>query len=119
MGFAAGLLGIGGGPIAVPLLQWICHLPLRQAIAASSAVMCLTSLLGAVLKNLSLDQVTEANGNVHHLTESLLLAACLAPTAMVGALVGAGLTHTLPVRLVRLAFILLMVWASAQMLGIM
>lgn len=119
MGFAAGLLGIGGGPIAVPLLQRICHLPLRQAIAASSAVMCLTSLLGAVLKNVSLNQVTEANGNVHHLTDSLLLAACLAPTAMVGALVGAGLTHTLPVRLVRLAFILLMVWASAQMLGIM
>jgi uncharacterized membrane protein YfcA len=118
MGFAAGLLGIGGGPIAVPLLQRICHLPLRQAIASSSAVMCLTSLLGAVIKNLSLGQVTEANGNVHHLAESLLLAACLAPTAMVGALIGAGLTHTLPLPLVRLAFILLMVWASAQMLGI-
>ena len=49
---------------------------------------------------------------------SLLVAACLAPTAAFGAFVGAGLTHALPVRWVRVAFILLMVWASANMLGV-
>ena len=50
--------------------------------------------------------------------ESLLLAVGLAPTAMVGALIGAGLTHKLPVRWVRLAFILLMVWATVHMLDL-
>ncbi len=112
MGLAAGLLGIGGGPVAVPMLQRVCNLPLRQAIAASSAVMCLTAIVGAARKNATL---------VHHsldLNESLWLAVCLAPTATIGALIGAGLTHALPLRWVRLAFILLMSWASARMLGL-
>jgi uncharacterized membrane protein YfcA len=37
---------------------------------------------------------------------------------VLGALIGAWLTHHLPVRWVRLAFTLLMVWASLDMLGI-
>ncbi|MCH7572184.1 MAG: sulfite exporter TauE/SafE family protein [Planctomycetes bacterium] len=113
-GFCAGLLGIGGGPVANPLLQRICRLPLRQTIATSSAVMCLTALVGAARKNMTLADLTPALS----IKESLLVAACLAPTAAIGALVGAGLTHALPVRWVRVAFILLMVWASANMLGV-
>ena len=116
MGYLAGLLGIGGGAIAVPLLQRVCRLPLRQAIASSSAVMCLTAVFGAVYKNATLSNVAAPEALT--VTESLLLAACLAPTAVVGALVGAGLTHRLPLKWVRLAFILLMIWASAHMLGL-
>ncbi len=118
MGLLAGLLGIGGGPVAVPLLQRVCHLPLRQAIASSSAVMCITAGVGALRKNITLAHLPEPNGGIL-LADSLTLAACLAPTAMLGALIGAGLTHTLPMRWVRLAFILLMVWASANMLGVL
>ncbi len=118
MGLAAGLLGIGGGPVAVPMLQRVCNLPLRQAIAASSAVMCLTAIVGAVRKNATLETLTDTAGNPLLLQDSLLVAVCLAPTAMVGALIGAGLTHALPLRWVRLAFILLMSWASAKMLGL-
>lgn len=117
MGFAAGLLGIGGGAIAVPLLQRICHLPLRQAIASSSAVMCLTAVFGAIYKNASLEPAAGANGPLF--ADSLLLAACLAPTATVGALFGADLTHRLPLAWVRLAFVLLMIWACVQMLGLL
>ncbi len=51
--------------------------------------------------------------------ESLLLAACLVPTAMIGALIGARLTHKLPIKLLRIAFILLMIWASVNMLGLL
>ena len=53
-----------------------------------------------------------------HLQDSLILAAYLAPTATIGALIGARLTHTLPLRWVRLAFVLLIVWASLSMLGV-
>ena len=118
MGFVAGLLGIGGGPVANPLLQGVCRLPLRQTIATSSAVMCLTALVGSARKNLTLADLTDATGTALSIKESLLVAACLAPTAAIGAFVGAGLTHALPVRWVRVAFILLMVWASANMLGV-
>jgi uncharacterized membrane protein YfcA len=114
MGLAAGLLGIGGGPVAIPLLQRLSHLPLRQAIATSSAVMVLTATVGAARKNLTLAQVTD-----EPLRECLLTATCLAPTALIGALIGAWLTHHLPVRWVRVAFTLLMVWASLDMLGVL
>jgi uncharacterized membrane protein YfcA len=114
MGLAAGLLGIGGGPVAIPLLQRLSHLPLRQAIATSSAVMVLTATVGAARKNLTLARVTD-----EPLRECLLTATCLAPTALIGALIGAWLTHHLPVRWVRVAFTLLMVWASLDMLGVL
>jgi uncharacterized membrane protein YfcA len=114
MGLAAGLLGIGGGPVAIPLLQRLSHLPLRQSIATSSAVMVLTAAVGAARKNLTLAHVTD-----EPVAESLLTAACLAPTALLGALIGAWLTHHLPVRWVRVAFILLMIWASLDMLGVL
>ncbi|MHC4318503.1 MAG: sulfite exporter TauE/SafE family protein [Planctomycetota bacterium] len=120
MGLLAGLLGIGGGLIAVPLLQRVCGLPLRQSIATSSAAMCLTSIFGAFRKNATLARLTDAAGNPLDLPlqESLLIAACLIPTAMIGALIGAGLVHSLALRWVRVAFILLMGWASVKMLGI-
>jgi uncharacterized membrane protein YfcA len=112
MGFAAGLLGIGAGIIAVPLLQRLCRLPLRQAIATSAAAMCLTAIVGAVLKNATLWE--------HDLSmsDSLMIAACLIPTAIAGSYLGAGLTHSLPLQWVRVAFLLLTAWASLDMLGV-
>lgn len=120
MGFMSGLLGIGGGPITVPLLQRLGKLPLRQCIAVSAAVMCLTATIGAWRKNATLEGLTDAAGHALNLSlqESLLIAVCLAPTAVIGALLGARLTHTLPLRFLRLAFILLMTWVSVNMLGL-
>jgi uncharacterized membrane protein YfcA len=115
-GFAAGLLGIGGGIIAVPLFQRLCHLPLRRSIAASAAVMCVTSMLGAVRKNLALSDLTDLAGVHLDPMQSLLIAACLAPTAIIGGVYGAGLTHSLPLRWVRLAFVILLAVASVRFL---
>ena len=119
MGFAAGLLGIGGGPIAVPMLQRICRLPLRTSIATATAVMCVTAAIGAWRKNAGLSELLESSATPDPLGESLLLAMCLVPTAMIGALIGARLTHKLPIKLLRIAFILLMIWASLNMLGLL
>jgi uncharacterized membrane protein YfcA len=120
MGFAAGLLGIGGGGIAVPLLQRICNLPLRQCIATSTAVMCLTAVIGAVRKNMTLATLAEsASGSGMTLQDSLTIAACLAPTAVIGGLLGAGATHKLPLYWVRVAFVVLMCWAALNMLGLL
>ncbi len=118
MGLAAGLLGIGGGPVAIPLLQSLSHLPLRQAIASTSAVMVITAAVGAFRKNMALGSIGPAAGGPLDWHESLGLAVWLAPTAVAGALLGAKLTHVLPIRWVRLAFILLMVWATVEMLGL-
>ncbi len=118
MGFSAGLLGIGGGIIAVPLMQRFARLPLRQCIGTSAAVMCLTSVVGAATKNRALSGLVDSDGISLQLTydESLILAICLAPTAILGGFLGGGLTHRLPIRWIRVAFILLLSVACVRFL---
>jgi len=116
-GFCAGLLGIGGGIITVPLLHRVCRMPFRQCIATSAALMCMTALIGAFFKNRALGDMA-VNGVNSAVSESLILAACFLPTAILGGMLGAKFTHRLPLRWLRVAFILLLGWASWQMLGI-
>jgi hypothetical protein len=118
MGFVGGVLGIGGGLVAVPLLQRLAHLPLRQSIATSAAVMCVTAVLGAIHKNATLAQHVDAAGEALRVQDGLVMVLCLAPTAILGSLLGARLTHGLPVRWVRLAFVVLLTYAAARMLGL-
>jgi uncharacterized membrane protein YfcA len=113
----AGLLGIGGGIIAVPLLQRICKLPLRQCIATTAAMMVITATIGSIRKNYSLAHLHEVPPDSWK--DSLMIAAFLAPTAMLGGLMGGKFTHVLPLTWVRVAFILLMSWASLNMLGVL
>lgn len=118
MGFAAGLLGIGGGAIAVPLFQKIANLPLRRCIATSAAVMCITALPGAVTKNLTLHAIPADPDLALRPEVSLSIAALLIPTAILGGYLGAGLTHRLPLRIVRAIFVLLLLLTSARMIGV-
>lgn len=117
MGTIAGLLGIGGGAIAVPLQQMLMRLPLRNCIGNSSAIICISAGIGAIYKNATLAQHATDTGPIDWHT-SLLIAALLAPTAWVGSRLGAGLTHSLPLRQVRIAFILLMAVAAWKMAGL-
>ena len=112
MGFVAGLLGIGGGAVSVPLQQLLLRLPLRSCIANSSAIICLTAGVGALYKNLTLEQ------HGYEWQVSLLIAALLGPSAFIGGRLGANLTHRLPVRQVRIAFIALMFIAACKMASI-
>jgi hypothetical protein len=116
MGSAAGLLGIGGGALAVPLQQTLVKLPLRNAIANSSVVMVFSAAIGATLKLATLGAHYDAGAMARPAWQNaLLLAALLAPTAIVGARIGAKLTHTLPLAYVRVAFVGLMIAAAVKM----
>lgn len=112
MGLIAGLLGIGGGALAVPMQQVVLKLPLKSAIANSSAIICLSAAIGAIYKNASLPQ------HGHAVEEGLLLAAILVPTAWLGGGLGASLTHRLPLAYVRVAFLVLMVVAAWKMAAV-
>ncbi len=123
VGFMAGLLGVGGGIVTVPLLQRVCRVPLRQSIAASSAIMCLTAIFGAISKNATLylhqneieqDFIDVSRDQV--VLASMFIAACLASTAFIGGMIGASLTHKLPLFWVRLAFIILLLVTAVEML---
>lgn len=119
MGFAAGLMGIGGGALAVPLQQTLVKLPFRNAIANSSFVMVFSAGIGATLKLTTLCQhyPSTLDADPAWFT-AVILALILAPTAIIGASIGAKLTHTLRPRYVRIAFILLMIVAAYKMAAI-
>ena len=109
-GFLGGLLGVGGGFIAVPLQRRLLGLPLRNAIANSAAMIVALSAIGAATKNYAL--VTEHG---HHLWDSVRLALMLVPGAVVGSLIGSRLTHVLPVRIVHGVFTVFLLIAAGRM----
>jgi uncharacterized membrane protein YfcA len=111
VGGSAGLLGIGGGIIAVPLCQRVLGMPIRASIATSATLMCLTAPVGAVVKNLSLPDGQSA-------ADAAIIAGVLAPTAIIGSLLGARLTHVLPTLWLRAALVFLLSWAAVKFLGL-
>ncbi|TVQ61855.1 MAG: sulfite exporter TauE/SafE family protein [Phycisphaerales bacterium] len=112
-GLAAGVLGIGGGIVLVPVLQLACRVPIKPAIAASSAVMAVTAILGASLKLGTLGE--------HGLDwrDGLLLAGAMAPGAIAGSMIGSALTHALPTRVFRIVLSVILLAAAARMAGIL
>ena len=115
-GTAAGLLGIGGGLIQVPLLNRVCKLPLRTAIGTSSAIMFITALIGATVKDLSLVETVSKSGSSLHAGHAIYGALLLIPGALVGGWVGAKLSTSIPVKSIRIVFALLVAWAAIKML---
>ena len=110
MGLVAGLLGIGGGAIAVPLAHKVCRLPLANCIAASAAVMCITAPIGATLK------VARIAVHGHAWYEPVVIALLLVPTAALGAHLGASLTPRMPLRRLRLVFALAVLAAAGRLI---
>ena len=118
-GTMAGLLGIGGGLLQVPLLNRLCGLPMKIAIGTSSSIMFITAMFGATVKDLSLPSCVDANGDSLGLTaiDAVLKALWLIPGALAGGFVGAWLTSKLPVKCIRIVFGILVALASVKMLS--
>ncbi len=109
VGLVAGLLGVGGGILAVPLQRRLLGLPIRTAIANSATIIIATSFIGAISKNYSL--IVDRGSDYG----SLMLAATLAPLAIVGSWIGSHFTHRLPTRIVKTAFLALLIIAGTRL----
>jgi uncharacterized membrane protein YfcA len=108
-GATGGILGLGGGVVLVPMLQVLCRIPLRQSIATSSAVICVTAVIGAAMK------LGTLASHDRSAPAALLLAGVMAPTAIVGGIIGARMTHRLPLKGVRLAVTILLLAAAINL----
>lgn len=117
-GGIAGLLGVGGGVVAVPLLRAMGKVPMREAIATSTAVIIVASTIGATAKNLTISSLADAEGTPLTVGASLTLAALLAPAAMFGGAIGSRLTYALPLGTIRVVFALFIALAGLRMLGV-
>ena len=114
-GTAAGLLGIGGGLIQVPLLNRVCRLPLRKAIGSSSAIMFFTAIIGATVKDVSLPDIISDSGTDMHTSHVVIGALLLVPGALAGGWLGAKLSGAISVKAIRSVFALLVAWAAFKM----
>jgi uncharacterized membrane protein YfcA len=110
IGFAAGLLGIGGGMLTVPFMMLVFTVErfppqhiVHMAIATSLATIMFTSI---------------SSVRAHHQRGAVLwpVAARLAPGIVVGSLLGAGVASALPTRWLALVFALFVGFSAAQML---
>lgn len=95
-GFVAGLLGVGGGIVLVPVLTGILHVPMRRAVASSLVAVAIFQV-PALVTHVWLGHVNWA------------LALPLAAGVVPGAQVGARLTVAASDRTIRILFGLLIV----------
>lgn len=112
-GIIAGLLGVGGGVWAVPSQRLLLGVRIRNAIA-NSACMILFVALGTACGLLI--QLGSLSSETNLSTIGLWLAIWLAPGALIGGWIGAGLTHRLPVQWLRLIFAGLLVATGVRLI---
>jgi uncharacterized membrane protein YfcA len=111
-GLGSGLLGMGAGTVATPLQQLMLKSPMKRAMSNSAALIVCASWLGAIYKNWTLSQ--------HGLeyVESIKIAICIIPGAIIGGTIGGHLMHTLPKNVVRAVFILVCIIAAIKLLTV-
>lgn len=106
MGFAgimAGLLGIGGGTVQVPVMNLLLGLPIREAIATSTFIMGITATGNAL--------VYQAAGLL-----DARIACAIALGILVGARLGASLQQRIPAQQLKLFFSLLLIYTAGNLL---
>ncbi len=86
LGFAAGLIGVGGGEFRIPVLLYILKFPVVAAITVNLLVGLLT-VIASFLRRFQLGLLSG-----HCLT----IAMVMSPASIIGAYIGAALTERIP-----------------------
>ncbi|ACB36593.1 protein of unknown function DUF81 [Leptothrix cholodnii SP-6] len=108
-GFAAGLLGIGGGMLYVPLLAWLFEL--QHFAPASMLHLALgTSLTTIIFTSISSLRAHHAKGNV-----DWTIVRQIVPGIAIGGLIGGALAKQLPTATLALIFAVFVSYSATQM----
>lgn len=110
MGLLGALLGLGGGTVAVPVLNSIFKMPLKQAIANSLATIILASSLGAII------YFYLSSGTLFSADEALLTAAAIIPGSFIGARLGARASERLRTNYIKYIFYALLLYIAYNMI---
>ena len=103
IGLSLGLLGSGGSIITLPVLVYVARVPAQQAVGMSLVIVGGTSALGGLL-------------NLRQGAFDLRAATFFALSGMVGAFVGAKLTHLVSAPMLLQLFGALMLVAGSRLL---
>lgn len=110
MGMLGALLGIGGGTIAVPVLNTIFRVPLKNAIANSLATIILSSSLGAII------YFALSSGSLFSAEDALITAITIIPGSIVGARVGVKISEYVPTKHIKYIFYAMLLYIAYNMI---
>ena len=117
IGMVTGILGVGGGVVAVPVMVLALKFKMHNAVATSLAMMIFTSIggvIGYIVNGLSVPNLPAYSIGYVNLLSWLLLVVTSVGMAQVGAITA----HKLPARQLRYIFIALMFYVGLKMLGV-
>jgi len=117
IGFVTGIIGIGGGVLAVPVMALALRFKIHNAVATSLAMMMFTSTGGAIgyiINGLGVPNLPAYSIGYVNLPAWFLLAVTSIGMAQVGAITA----HRLPAKQLRYIFIAVMFYMGLRMLGV-
>ncbi len=117
IGLVTGLLGIGGGILAVPILVLALKFRMHQAVATSLAMMIFSSaggVIGYIINGLGIANLPAYSIGYVNLQAWFLLAVTSIGMAQVGAITA----HKLPAKQLRYIFVAVMFYMGLKMLGV-
>jgi hypothetical protein len=117
IGVVAGIIGIGGGILVVPVMMLALKFKMHNAVATSLAMMLFTSIGGAIgyiINGLGVSNLPAYSIGYVNLPAWLLLAVAGAGMAQVGAMT----VHRLSAKQLRYIFIAVIFYMGLKMLGV-
>lgn len=117
IGFFSGLLGIGGGVIALPIMLIFLHFEMREAVGTSSAVIMFTSFggsIGYIINGMGQPGLPPYSLGYINLIDWVLLAI----PGFFAAKRGADIAYLVNPKHLRHLFVLLMVYVGLEMIGV-
>lgn len=116
IGFFSGLLGIGGGVIALPIMLIFLHFGMRKAVGSSSAVIMFTSFggsIGYIVNGMDQPGLPPYSLGYINLIDWILLAV----PGFLAARRGAEVAHLINPEHLKHLFVLLMIYVGLKMIG--
>jgi len=116
-GSLSGILGIGGGIVLVPLLIFLMKFNIRTAIGTSTAVLVFTAFGGVasyIINGINVSGIPPYSIGYINLVQLVLLACVSTPVAQLGVKA----SHKLPEKQLKYIYILVMMYISLKMLGL-
>ena len=116
IGFFSGLLGIGGGVIALPIMLIFLHFGMRKAVGTSSAVIMFTSFggsIGYIVNGMDQPGLPPYSLGYINLIDWILLAV----PGFLAARRGAEVAHLINPEHLKHLFVLLMIYVGLKMIG--
>jgi len=117
IGIIAGVMGIGGGILVVPILVLTIRVKMHNAAATSLAIMIFTSIggvAGYIINGLGVPNLPAYSIGYVNLPTWFLLAVSSVGMAQVGAVTA----HRLPAKQLKYIFIAVMFYMGLKMLGV-